>query len=422
MADPAGRRRLRVLLSEGSSTSAREAITALGLAGHTIEVCDPDRLCLARFSRFVHRLHHCPGLADDPEGFLAFVRDLVTRERFDVLLPIHEQGYLFAKAQNDLSPHVALALPSFEAYAQAHSKAGFSTLLSELGLPQPATTLVTSPRDVRATRFPIVLKSALGTASRGTFIVRDTAELERALAELVARGAFAGNVLIQDFVAGPVEHAQAVFCRGRLVAMHGYAQVARGAGGGPAAKVSVRRPVVRAHLAQIGAHLAWHGALSVDYIAAEDGPRYIDCNPRLVEPMSALLAGLDLTEALLRVSLGETPEPLPDSREGVRTHLAMQALLGCGLDGGSRRDLLAECGRLMTYRGPYAGSREELTPTRIDWPSVLPTAATAVMLLADPRVARRLPERFGSHLLTPRAIGIIQGMPDASPPAFSSAE
>jgi hypothetical protein len=44
---------LRVLVSEGSSTSAREAITILGLSGHRVEVCDPNPYALARFSRFV---------------------------------------------------------------------------------------------------------------------------------------------------------------------------------------------------------------------------------------------------------------------------------------------------------------------------------------------------------------------------------
>ena len=40
MTDPShGSKPLRVLLSEGSSTSAREAITALGLKGHIVEVC-----------------------------------------------------------------------------------------------------------------------------------------------------------------------------------------------------------------------------------------------------------------------------------------------------------------------------------------------------------------------------------------------
>ena len=68
---------LRVLLSEGSSTSAREAITVLGLAGHHVEVCDPSPWCLARFSRFVQKFHRCPPLRDDPAGYLAFVERLL---------------------------------------------------------------------------------------------------------------------------------------------------------------------------------------------------------------------------------------------------------------------------------------------------------------------------------------------------------
>ncbi len=46
-----------ILLSEGSSLSAREAITSLGLGGHAVEVVTGNRLCLGRFSRFVHRVY-----------------------------------------------------------------------------------------------------------------------------------------------------------------------------------------------------------------------------------------------------------------------------------------------------------------------------------------------------------------------------
>ena len=88
--------------------------------------------------------------------------------------------------------------------------------------------------------------------------------------------------------------------------------------------------------------------LSVDYIMPIDSavPLLIDCNPRLVEPVNAYRAGTDLVDLLLRVSLGETPAALPDSREGVVTHLAMQALLGCASRGGTRRDIIAECRQL----------------------------------------------------------------------------
>lgn len=404
---------LRVLLSEGASTSAREAITALGLRGHTVEICDPDPHCLGRFSRFVSRFHRCPGMGSDPEGYFAFVLDLVASGRYDILLPIHEQGFLLAKVQAQLAPHVAVALPSFESYARAHSKAGFFDVLKELDLPQPDTRIVSGPHELLAIdRFPFVLKMAIGTASRGTWIVRSKTECEQAVRELEQYDAFDDIVLVQEVVPGEVEHAQAVFCDGRLVAMHANCEVARGAGGGPAVKDSIARPIIRSHLTRIGERLAWHGALSVDYIVhAQSGdPSYIDCNPRLVEPINALFAGLDLTEILLRVSLGEAPAASPDSRAGIRSHIAMQALLGCAARTESRRELLSECTRMMTGSGIYAGSREELTPVRSDWLSAVPLAVTALWLMATPKAAHTLPKKgWGSNLLNPKAARTIRG-------------
>ncbi len=159
---------MRILLSEGASTSAREAITALGLRGHHIEVCDPDPHCVGRFSRFVRRFHRCPPLGTDPRGYLAFILERVSNGQFHVLLPIHEQGLLFAKAHRAISRHVAIALPSFDSYLRAHSKLGFSQIMSELGLPQPATRVVASADElIEQKRFPMVVKTSVGTASRG---------------------------------------------------------------------------------------------------------------------------------------------------------------------------------------------------------------------------------------------------------------
>ncbi len=164
---------LRVLVSEGSSTSGREAITILGLAGHHVEICDPSPWCLARFSRFVRKFHRCPPLRDDPKGYLAFIENLIASRRFDVLLPTHEQGFLFARVRERFADKAALASPSFDSYRTAHSKVGFSRLLSELNFPQPPTTIVTSEGELRAAvRYPVVIKTSIGTASRGVWFVR----------------------------------------------------------------------------------------------------------------------------------------------------------------------------------------------------------------------------------------------------------
>jgi hypothetical protein len=404
---------LRALLSEGSSTSAREAVTILGLSGHHVEVCDPSPYALARYSGFVAKFHRCPPLRDDPDRYLAFVERLLASRPFDVLLPTHEQGLLFSRVRKRLPPAVGLALPAFENYRMAHSKAGFSRLLSALRLPQPATRIVTSERALReAIRFPAVIKTSVGTASRGVFIVRNADDLDQALRALAAGHAFASEVLVQEWIDGTIEKAQSVFCRGQLLGFHAYRQVAEGVGGGEAIKASVSRPGVRTMLAAIGERLAWHGALSIDYLMPEHDPtpRLIDCNPRLVEPMSAYLAGTDLVGLLLDVSRGETPAALPESRAGVRTHLAMQALLAMAAHGGTRRDLIGEAWRLFRRRGPYAGSQEELTPVASDPRSVLPLAMTTALLLARPKSAASLASGgFGAHLLGRDSIRRIEG-------------
>lgn len=402
---------LRILLSEGSSTSARQAITILGLAGHHVEVCDPAMVCLARFSRFVRKLHRCPPLSDDSRGYLAFVEALLACGRYDVLLPIHEQGLVFARAPERLASLTGVALPSFDAYRTAHNKADFSRLLGELGIAQPATRIVSSRAELEmAIRFPCVIKSAVGTASRGVWIVRSDRDLAAAVREIEASDA-ADEILVQAYVEGAVEKAQAVFAHGSLIGFHACRQLAEGAGGGDARKQSVERPALRDAVARIGARLNWHGALSVDVIQRDDDdvPLFIDCNPRLVEPMSAHRAGCDLLGALLQVSLGQMPSAAAAGRVGVRTHQAMQVLLGAALHGASRRELARAIAALWRGCGVYAGSVEELTPVSVDRPSAIPLIMTAAILLAAPPLARTLAARgWGRALLSPRAIAQIE--------------
>src|SRR6195256_2838128 len=83
--------RPKILLSEGSSLSSREAITALGLAGHRVELVSSTPMGLGRFSRFVSRVHRAPASGADPDGYLAAVIDIVKTENIDAVIPVHEQ-------------------------------------------------------------------------------------------------------------------------------------------------------------------------------------------------------------------------------------------------------------------------------------------------------------------------------------------
>jgi hypothetical protein len=168
---------------------------------------------------------------------------------------------------------------------------------------------------------------------------------------------------------------------------------------------------VRGALCRIAEHLDWHGALSLGSIWHAGEAYFIDSNPRLVEPMSAVLAGVDLPDLLVRVSLGESPPEVPPGRAGIRTHIALQALLGIAQQTRSRAAVLRECWRLATGSGIYRGSREELTPPRLDWMSLVPVAVAALAIIAHPRMAEILPRSgWGAGLLTPEAIQAIHEM------------
>ena len=172
--------RPKILLSEGSSLSARETITALGLAGHRVELVSAEPLCLGRFSRFVSRVHPAPASGADPDGYLATVLDVVRNGAIDALLPVHEQAYLFAAARRRLPAGLGIALADFASFEQVQSKAGLADLLTRLQVPQPATSLVRSAEEFAQTRpYPYFVKAAFGTASAGVWRIGDEARAMR---------------------------------------------------------------------------------------------------------------------------------------------------------------------------------------------------------------------------------------------------
>ena len=327
---------VRVLMSEGSSLSARKSLTGLGRAGFHVEVVDGNPFCLARFSKFCRRLHAAPRFGVDPRGYLERVVELVASGRFDVLYPAHEQAFLFARFRDRLSPHVAVALPDVSAFQQLQSKVGFAALLDELGLPSPQTSIAHDENGLRraaATAMPAYLKAAFGTATQGVHFVHSPGELARAIEAL--RPTFAEGVVIQQPVWGRLARMIGVFAEGELVGFHANRQAAAGVGGGDLVKESISAAGPRRDMAEIGRRLGWHGGLAIDYIVdAEGTPRYIDANPRLAEPGNALVVGLNLPELLARVSLGERPPPAPASPLGVRSHMGVQGLLRAAQKGG----------------------------------------------------------------------------------------
>ena len=412
MVTPASARHLRVLLTEGTSLSSRESVWALGLAGHEIEVCDPDPLCLDRFSRYVRRVHRSPRFGSDPDAYLAFVLGVLQRGGHDVLLPVHEQVLLFAKVRDAIPPRVGLAVSSFTAVSTLLSKVSFARVLAELGLPAPRTRMVRSRAELEEPRpYPYYVKTAIGTATSGVWRIETPGDLSAVLTALSARGLPDGEteLLVQEAAPGALEAAQAVLDRGRLVAFHTYRSVSQGARSGLTVREGVRRPQVRAHVEALGVSLAWHGSLNIDYLLSPEGqPAYIDANPRLVEPMNAFFSGVNLPDLLVRLSIGEHLE-LVETRSGVRTRQTVLGLLAAAAT--SRAAVLREVGRAIAGSGMYRGAHEGLTPVCHDPLSAVPVLVLFARLLANPGSAAQISdEAVQRYAISPDAVTRIARM------------
>ena len=194
------------------------------------------------------------------------------------------------------------------------------------------------------------------------------------------------------------------FDRGRLVAVHTSVQRGAGIGGSAAARLSVDHAAPREHIAALGEALSWHGGLTLDYLHEGGWPRYIECNPRTVEPGNAAASGVNIPELQVHLTLGEElAEPVRVGRAGVRTHGTIALLLGAAARGQSRRRLLGEIRNAIAARGFYADSGEQLTPLRRDPPSLLPAAYLTARLLLSPRQAAAIASKAVSGYSIDRA-------------------
>lgn len=379
--------RLRVLLTESASASAREVVTVLSRRGHRVGIAEPKRDGLLTVSRRVKWRHRVPLFGADPMAYLESLRAALAARPYDVLLPIHEQLAVLSR-HPDALPGVPFAVPPFEALARVQDKAAAARLVTSLGLPLPPTELVTSVAELTAAAtFPCYVKLPISTGSRGVWQVDGPAALAVVAALPQVADAFerGWTVLVQQSVEGRFVMAATVFDHGRLVASHVTERMREGVQGSASAKRSVAMPSVVADLATLGAAVGWHGALSVDAIVTPDGVgQLIDLNPRLVEPVNAELAGADLVGALLAVSLGESPAPVPAVPEGVRTTMALMAIMRHGELGHNRRAVAAELRDAVLRRGVYAGAPEELLPVLFDPPAIMPLLAVGSTLLINP--------------------------------------
>jgi predicted ATP-grasp superfamily ATP-dependent carboligase len=413
---PNEHRRLRILFTEGSSISARQALYDLG-SRHEIDVLDPSPLCQCRFSRLTRRWHRCPSYTTDPCQYLTFLAARLAAERYDVLLPLHDEVYLLSRVRDELAKRTAIAIAEFSNVALLQSKLQFLTLVRDLGLQCPQTEVFAQSSELgNWSNYPVYLKLDFGTAGQTVRFVQNRAALDAALADFAESGWWSKGepFLLQQPARGDQCVVRAIFQHGRLAAIHSSKLLVRGVGGAATVRQGVHHGVVVDHVRRLGEHLKFHGALFGDYFYDEttQTPEYIEFNPRIGDSANASYSGVNMPQHWVDVSLGRETGAPAVPRAGVSTHANMLILMSRALEGGSRGDIWREMRRQFRSQGLYQTSHEELTRPKVDWLSALPYVWVAGRLLARPASAQKMVHRtVKNYALSADAARLIRDLP-----------
>lgn len=409
---------MRVLLSEGSGLTSRQVATRLGNLGHHIEILSSSRMCLTRFTRYVRRVHLVPCFGLDPLGWLDAAQAIAKAQAIDFLFPTQEQVAILSASRERLQ--VATLVPPFPALRRVQDKIAAARTLDDIGVPQPAWAVVSSIADLnRVSDFRAFVKQPISTASGGVRRVSSKSELERAAMEM---GLGEQELFVQSHSQGPLAMIQAIADNGRLVAYHANLRIREGVGGGASIKESITLPLMLEIIARMVRALNWHGPLSLDAIVTPSGPLVIDVNPRLVEPMNAYFAGVDLVSIMLDLAQSRHPAAQLSGKAGVRSCQLLLAILGAAQQDGTRQAIIRELVAALYRRGEYAAANEELTPLDRDPVAAVPAIVAILLTLLRPSLWQTFQSgAVASYALTPKAWKQIlwMGSIDAAPPPES---
>jgi glutathione synthase/RimK-type ligase-like ATP-grasp enzyme len=372
----------KVLLSEGSSLTSRETLTCLCNSGYSVDIITSAKRPITMFSKWKNKLIFTNNVNENPHDYLTHVSKLINSGAYEALIPTHETAWLFSEGRRYFSSEIVLPVAAPASFHMVQSKISFAELADSLHIPHPRWSMVKENMAINIP-YPYWIKDEYGTAGRSVFKV-STAQ-ERSEAEnILLTGT--NRIMAQENIEGRYGQVQAVFNKGKMLAVHTSMQRGSGAGGSAAARISVQDPEAQKHIEILGTQLAWHGSITLDFIEKNGVPYFIECNPRMIEPANATQAGINFPELLIKISSGgELPQTILTGRSGVKTHSIMALLLGSAEKRNSRKHLIKLLFLSIMRRDFFAESAEVLTPVDKDLRSIIPLLSVFIRLLIHPR-------------------------------------
>ncbi|HEX3585016.1 MAG TPA: ATP-grasp domain-containing protein, partial [Candidatus Angelobacter sp.] len=306
--------KMMVLVLDGHSRAALEALQSLGRAGVQVDVAAEGKDCLAMHSRYATRTLQQPS-QDRVAGFHEWLREQDQIRNYALIVPSTEASLLGLRQLDEDDPLRRKALiPGNDALDVALDKEKTWQLARNLGVPVPASILFSSTAEIgTAEQFPVVLKPTHSKVmlagelrTLAVAVVKNEAERQ----EHLRRWLPITPVQQQQYVSGRGVGVELLFNHGKKVWHFAHERVHEYPLSGGAS--SYRRSIVPPANMLLDAEtllaaLKWHGVAMVEFKMDSKGQYWLmEINPRLWGSLALSIdAGVDFPNGLLQIACGQ---------------------------------------------------------------------------------------------------------------------
>ncbi len=306
-----------VLVLDASQRSALAVTRSLGKSGQfLITTADATAQALAGASRYSQAYFQHPDPGQRPRDFIAWIKDLTTRQHFDLVMPTTEVTSQLLLFYQDELPEIELPFAPYKTVMALSDKISLVELARSLNIPVPESRMFKNAAELEGVvvSYPCVLKPALSRIFTGddwihthVKVIHDEAGLQQAL----ERSPYLKTTpfMLQSFIPG---HGGGVFClynKGQPLQFFAHERLREKPPEGGMSVLSRSVPVTE-ELKSITEKLLnaveWHGVAMVEFRISPDGRPYLmEINTRFWGSLQlAVDAGVDFPLMLANAQLG----------------------------------------------------------------------------------------------------------------------
>jgi predicted ATP-grasp superfamily ATP-dependent carboligase len=194
-------RQIKILLLDGHTVQVLPIAKSLKKNGYHVTILCEEKLSYGWVSRYPDQKVLSPSAHKEPEQFLSFLTQHISKNQYDVVIPLFDDSAgILGENKKHLQQYAKIAIPDYKAFIYGHDKNLTMQIAKKIDVPHPKTMdleLHTLQEAIDYCGLPALIKPNIGAGAKGITKVNTEEELKRLYPEI--REKFGASTL-QEFI------------------------------------------------------------------------------------------------------------------------------------------------------------------------------------------------------------------------------